>query len=184
MSCLVKSGGLKLTQGAVLDDVPWNLCPKPYSIVLTNPCDVENGKASFIIVAAMLSARDTIRASSEFRNRTDPATDHTLTRKQWDSLRVFLTSYVHNTDIRRYFFIDAQCLDVDPLVVDYQLLMSMSWPQAQKCRLLARLPSPYVEQMIMHFASYASRIGADRISEDHARELTDFLAQPFRGPQA
>src|SRR2546428_4922426 len=124
MSVLLPSTGA-IDQGSVLDGVPWGLDSPPLGIALTNTCDLEHDKADFLILAALKPAKAIIQASKEFRNKLDGAQGNALKRKAWDSLGELLEDFVHNSSVRRYYFLDGRsALDLDPLFARFEHLIS------------------------------------------------------------
>lgn len=172
-----------MDQGSVLDDVPWELEAAPLGIIISNTCDIEYDKADFVIVAALKPAREIIQASKEFQSKLDGAQGDTLRRKPWDSLVDLLEDLVHNSSVRRYYFLDGrEALELDPLLVDFQQLLSLPITQAKSLPMRAVLPSPDREKLVVHFASYTSRIGVDRQPAERVQHLTEILSTPYHGP--
>ncbi len=180
MAALVS--GDEFTQGAVLDDLPWGRSDGPLGIVLSNPCDLERDKAAYVVVAALVPAKAVIHSSNEVRSLVKDADERgVLSKKQWRALERKLERYVHNADITRYFLVDASLLGLNFLLVDFQSVLSVSYDEISK-DVLAGLPRPYREKMIMHYASYVSRIAVDRREGAELRGATRELAEPFRAP--
>ncbi len=177
----LKEAEVHITQGSIVDGVKWGLGDvEPLGIVLSNPCDLEHGKASFFIVAALLAADETIKISKEYKDKTVSANSNNgLSSKAWTSFRKYLTEFIHNKNIVRYYFIDTAdgIIDAPPLFVDFQLIKSI--PIDTPIDNVAQLPAPYVQQMIMHFVAYTSRIGVDRVDEFQEMKLVNELANPF-----
>lgn len=183
MSVLLPPSG-QLDQGSVLDGVPWNLEAAPLGITLSNTCDLEHDKADFVILAALKPAKDVIQSSSEFQNKLDGVQGRALRRRAWDSLLELLQDFLHNNSIRRYFFLDGrEALDLEPLLVDFQQLVSVPLATARNLPLMAILPSPDREKLVVHFAAYTSRIGTDREREGRVTELTELMTDPYHGPE-
>jgi hypothetical protein len=180
MAALVTSD--EFTQGSVLDDLPWDRSDKPLGIVLTNPCDLQWEKAAYVVVAALLPARDVIHASNDVRAITDNADEQqALSKTKWATLEKRLEKYVYNADITRFFLITAEVLELPPLLIDFQDVLSVPFDEVPKS-VLAVLPSPYREKMIVHYASYVSRIAVDRVEGAELDGITRELAAPFRAP--
>ena len=180
MAWLTDQNG-KLTQGTVIDNVDWGNGVNPLSIVMSNPCDLEYGKASFLLVAALIPANNTLQITKEFQNKVTSANaNKQLSKGSWKALFDYLASFIHNKNIVRYFTIDPnEIIDSDVLFVDFQLLKSIPISQIEGLNLIAQLPSPFVEKMITHFASYISRIGVDRVSEERQKTMTIEIASPY-----
>jgi len=171
-----------ITQGTIVDNVPWVNNDYPIlGIVISNPCDLNNHKASFITIAGLVDAGETLKNTSEFQSIVDGANEHLeLKTKPWDSLKKWINSFIHNKSVCRYFFINpGEIIDADPFLVDFQNLITIPIAEKEYLVSIAQLSTPYAQQMIVHFSSYISRIGVDRIDEDSANLLFDELVSPY-----
>jgi hypothetical protein len=178
MSLLIKPQTY-IKQGTIVDGVPWPFDPKPLGIILSNPCDLELGKASYLLIASLIPAKETLQYSREFINKIDP-TNYTLKQRQWNSLKDIIVNYIHNKNIARYFFINPNNVITAPyLFIDFQHLLSIPIDGKETLISIAQLPSPYAEQMIVHFSSYISRIGVDRINDEKTEEIINEIASPY-----
>jgi hypothetical protein len=173
-----------LTQGTVVDNVNWGNPEDDYlGIVLSNPCDFENDKARYVLIAGLVPAANTIQASKEFKNKLEnvPEGQTTLSKGKWEKVIDLFRKYVHNVDIGRYFFIDtSDAFDSPYLLVDFQRVITLPISERETLSIEGQLPSPYREKMIMHFSSYVARIGVDRIKDEDG--LYQHLALPFTPP--
>jgi hypothetical protein len=73
-----------IKQGMIVDQIPWPLDgPKPLGIVLSNPCDLEHNKASYLIIAALISAKKTIQLTKDFQSRIEGISpeNHAISKK-------------------------------------------------------------------------------------------------------
>jgi hypothetical protein len=173
----------QIKQGMIVDQIPWSLDgPKPLGIILSNPCDLEHDKASYLLLAALIPAKETLQRAKEFKNKIQGAgEDYQLNgSKQWKGLTEFIESFIHNKNIVRYYFIDPRPVIEAPLFfVDFQLILSIPISESPVLSKVAQLSSPFVEQMIIHFASYTSRIASDRVDDLQLKEITDKIAEPY-----
>ena len=182
MSWLIQEENDKIiTQGSVLDNIPWNLDPAPLGIVLSNPCDLEWGKASYILVASLIPAKETLQLSKEFQQKVSSADEsNKLSKSKWKPFGVYLKQFVNNQNIVRYYFIDpTKAIEAPLFFVDFQHLITVPIEQKDQLEIVAKLPTPHKEKMISHFASYVSRIGVDREIEETTEVLMNQLADPF-----
>jgi len=173
----------QIKQGMIVDQIPWNFeGPKPLGIILTNPCDLEHNKASFLIIAALVSAKDTLHVSNDFQNRIQGINDeYQLNNKKWESLTVLIENYIHNKNITRYYFIDPRPIIEDIFFfVDFQFIISVPFEKSGMLVKIAQLSSPFVQQMIVHFAGYTSRIAVDRANDVQSQEIISKIADPYR----
>ncbi|MDK2977991.1 MAG: hypothetical protein PWP52_705 [Bacteroidales bacterium] len=180
MSWLVKEENNIITQGTVLDNIPWELDPAPLGIVLSNPCDLEWGKASYLLVASLVPAKETIQMSKEFKQKVESAKDYVISKTKWKSFEVYLKQFINNQNIARYYFIDpTNAIEAPLLFVDFQHLLTIPIFKKDNLEIVAKLPSPHTEKMISHFSSYISRIGVDRENKEDAEALINQLAAPY-----
>lgn len=178
----LSEGSDTLAQGAILFGVDWGLDPNPLSIVLSNECDLINGKASFIIVAALVAAKETIKESKEYKDKTQNINQIEISNKNWDTLKSFFEGYIYNKNVTRYFFIDpGDVLDAPYLLADFQHIQSIPIESADSFEIVAQLPSPFKEQMMVQFASYTARIPVER--DEDTTEMVENLIEPFKRKQ-
>ncbi len=171
-----------ITQGTIVYGVDWGRGKdNPLSIVLSNACDFEHDKLGFLIVCALVPAKETILASKEFKAKVENAgEDKKLNGRSWNSLVNFLTDYIHNKSIGRYYFVDcAPVLDVDPFFIDFQQLRSVDISVMEDLEIVAQLDHPFVEQMMMHFTGYTARIPSDRVDAPAEANYIGFLANGY-----
>ena len=181
MSWIEPSSNNILSQGTIVDNVEWGLNPNPLGVVLSNACDLEWDKASFILIACLIPAGETIQLSKEFIDkRGDVLSDNTISRSRWETLTKYLTGYIHNVNINRYFFVDpTKVIDCPYLLVDFQKLLTIPVEQKESLMIVGNVPSPHKEKMIMHFASYVSRIGVDRVDQDQTALISTSMLNPL-----
>lgn len=171
----------KITQGTIVDNVPWALEEAPLGIVLTNACDVQWDKASFILIAPLLPAKDILQNSHEFIQVVKNSEDNELSKSKTKSLNSFLNKFIHNINIARYFFIDPTPVysSLPHLLVDFQNLLTIPYSKVNSLNIIAQLDSPHREKLILHFASYISRIAVDRVDEESYQDTLKAISEPF-----
>lgn len=166
-----------LRQGSVVDGVDWGIPNGPLGIVLTNQCDFENAKAAFVIVCCLVGARETIQNSKEYKERFKDIREETISKKKSKPIKDFLEDYIHNKNIARYYFIDADDnMGTPSLMADFQHLISIPYQDTSKLEVVAQLDTPYVEQLMVHFASYSARIPSNR---SDSSELISEIISPY-----
>jgi hypothetical protein len=179
----VREPSEQIKQGMIVDQIPWSLGgPKPLGIILSNPCDLEHDKASYLLIAALIPAKETLQLTKEFQNKIQGAEeDHQLKgNKQWKGLTELIENFIHNKNIVRYYFIDPRPIIEGPLFfVDFQFILSIPISESTVLDKVAQLSSPFVEQMVVHFASYTSRIASDRVDDSQAEEIIAKIAEPY-----
>ena len=179
----VSEPGEQITQGTIVDGVDWGRGENnPLSIIISNACDLEHGNSKFLLVAALESAIDVLQQTAEFKGKVKDANDNKeLTPNQWKSLGNFLLNYIHNKNVCRHFFFDPRpTIDMDCLVVDFQQIKSIEMERVPYLSLEGQLNHPFVEQMMMRFTSYTSRIPVDRVNEEMENIYIHELAQGFK----
>lgn len=156
-----------ITQGSIVSGVDWgrgNENP-PLSIVLSNACDFENDKLGFVIVAALVPAKETLEMTKEYRDKVSSAgTGQELARKPWESFSNYLVSFIHNTKVGRYYFFDpTPTIDAPLLLVDFQQIRSLDLAMLEGLGIEGQLAHPHVEKMMAHFVSYVGRVPTERV---------------------
>ena len=171
-----------ITQGTIVDGVDWGRDENnPLSIIISNACDLEHGNSNFLLVAALESATDVLQHTDEFNGLVKDATDNELSKKQWRSLSNFLLNYIHNKNVCRHFFFDPRpVIDMDCLVVDFQQIKSIEMDRVSYLSIEGQLEHPFVEQMMMRFTSYTSRIPVDRVDADMENIYIHELAKGYK----
>lgn len=156
----------KITQGSIVSGVSWGNGDNdpPLSIVLSNACDFENNKLSYLTVAALIPAKETLEATKEYRSKVEGADESFAMKKSaWEKFIVYLQGFIHNKNISRYFLIDTKpTIDAPILLADFQRIMSIPADKAEELICEGQLDHPHVEKMISHFVSYMGRIPTDR----------------------
>ena len=177
MSRISRPDGLK--QGAVVDGVNWGTEESPLSIVLTNQCDFEHDKATFVIVCCLVGAKETLTCSNEYKERIGENNDgNILSKRKSKTIKDLLENYIHNKQISRYYYIDANDeIGTPALLADFQHLQSIPFDEAEKLEIIAQMEHPFTEQMMVHFASYSARIPSPRT--DSADAINDIL-EPYQ----
>jgi len=177
----VKAPAEQIRQGMIVDQIPWDIDgPKPLGIILSNSCDLEHNKASFLLIAALIPAKETLQASNEFQDKIQGSGDYQLSKKQWDSLYRLIENYIHYKNIVRYYFIDPRPVIEEPMFfVDFQFIISVPFDKSSLLDRVAQLSSPFVEQMITHFTAYTSRIASERYDDFQSEEVVTKIAEPY-----
>ena len=101
-----------------------------------------------------------------------------LTKKAWESFVNYLTNFIHNSNVGRYFFFDPNpVIDAPLLLVDFQQLRSLDVDELDDLINEGQLDHPHVEKMMAHFVGYTGRVPTDRA--DSPEEAT--YLQELRG---
>lgn len=178
--CVNESGDI--TQGTVVSGVNWGYEEdiQPLSIVLSNACDLEHGKADFLIIAELVDAKEIITSSKEFKSYL-PEKEGILKKKQSNSIKDLLERYIHNKSINRYYFIEPGNVfkDILPLLlVDFQHIQSIPIESSKELEVICELPSPFREQMMLQFSGYTSRVPVCRST--NIEEIIEKLVEPLK----
>ena len=164
------------TQGTIVDGIDWGDELNPLSIVLSNACDLEHGHCSYILFAALVDAKAVLTSSKEFQSSLNDGKISTKTAKK------FFEKYIHNKEIGRYYFFDpSPVIDAGYLLVDFQRICSVKYnaETIDKLEKIGQLKHPFVEQMMMRFVAYTSRIPSDRVDENKVDEYVTNLSKNF-----
>lgn len=179
----VVDGEPPLNQGYLVDGVSFGVEESPpFGIILSNPCDLEWEKASFILIAAVLPAGPIIKESQEFKQiveSVDEGGETSLSRRKWTGLSKFITRFIYNDAIGRYFLLDAREIAGQCLFVDYQFLVALPFEDQERLTVICKVPSPDREKMVSHFGGYLSRIADDRPEGSDADDMVSQLVAPF-----
>lgn len=182
MQWLEKAGD-NLTQGSIIDGVDWGMgTENPLSLVITNACDFEHDKCGYINVLALESAEDVISCTKEYQGFVMNANGaKEMTTKAWSSLMHYLESIIYNQNIIRYYFFDTMpVIDAGLLVADFQQIQSLPYSKKSSFELVAKLSSPFIEQLMIHYISYTGRIPSERIDEEARNKYIETLVCGYR----
>lgn len=171
-----------ITQGSIVSGIDWGHGEDdpPLSIVLSNACDFENDKLGFLIVAALVPAKETLFATKEFQSHVGGAKDQVLKAKSWEHFVEYLTSFIHNTRVCRYFFIDPMPVIESPLLlVDFQQLQSLDVETIVDLGYEGQLDHPHIEKLMANFVAYTGRVPSDRSEENQIATYLEELACGF-----
>ncbi len=183
MQWLINSDGERLMQGTILYGVDFGYGEfNPPCVVLSNACDLEHGKVSFIVLAILVPAKETLRETKEVNGLIDGKDISLLKDRAKKSLLKIYTDRIHNKIVGRYYFFDPRpVMNMDPLLVDFQHVCSCDYSNLLqlisngKVRLIGQLDHPYVEQMMMQYAGYMGRVPADRLTEEETEKVVGEL---------
>lgn len=163
------------TQGTIVDRVDWgNEDEAMFGIVLSSPCDIEQGNASYILIAALQDAITIVNNTREFKNKVSSVNPEApLSRGKMSDIGKFYAKFIHNKDVTRYFFIDTSNLfdDLEYVLVDFQRTVTLPFDSHGELEVIGKLPSPFSDKMIMHYASHVSRVGVNRIPDNETDEI-------------
>ena len=177
MAKIVAHSG-EITQGTIVDDIDW---PNVLGIVVTNACDIEHENAEFVTIAALVEAKKNITILPEFHNKIQGANETGgISKNAFTSLVTFVQSLIHNKNIIRYFFVcQNDEIGTPDLLVDFQNLITIPIDELVKLRGIAQLPAPYIQQMIVHYTSYNSRIAVERLGDEQVASIVDRIVSPI-----
>lgn len=167
----------EILQGTIVSGIPWGYeeSQSPLGIVLSNACDLSHpGHSSFLIVAALASAKEVLTNLTEFKNSLKP--DKSI---RPETAKNFFEKFIHNKNVARYYFIgknDDVGID-EYLIVDFQHILSFKpTPDLES---YAQLKHPFVEQMMMQYAAYTSRIPSQRVEGEELQKIINDLAEDY-----
>ena len=103
-------------------------------------------------------------ATKEYKSKVGSADkENGLTKKQWDSFVNYLTNFIHNVSVGRYYFFDPNpVIDAPLLLVDFQQVQSLDVDIMDDLINVGQLDHPHVEKMMAHFVGYTGRVPTDR----------------------
>jgi hypothetical protein len=181
-----------LNQGFVITGLANPFFPSlDLSVVLNPTCLFENNKVDSIIVAYLIPAEFVLSKNRQwisFKNElSEPAKkgDETISKLKAKSLENILGVLIDNDEPRRHFFIGS--LPEIGLVhsfVDFQQVASFALNTVQeRIKLVAKIKSPYREQMATNYAGYMMRIGVERYGGTDRTRILSTLASPLLFPK-
>lgn len=165
-----------IAQGVIVECAEWKVGDSdiPLGVVLSNDCDLEHDKCGYIILLGLVDASLVITSSKEYLAMSPEKPS----KKQEKAIHDYFASFIHNKDIRRYYFIgDEPEIGTPSMVIDFQLIKSIPFIEASTLNPIARIRSPFKEQMIVHFAGYTSRIPSDRVSTETEHDIINSLTK-------
>ena len=116
-------------------------------IVLTQSCDLENGKAPLVAVCPLYPLAEWEEANPEFR-----------AKGRWESVRQGRVEGLHLLAGLAGPEVNRDCLAVDFRQI-YSLPVGYLTAQAEQAGRRARLQSPYLEHFAQAFARFFMRVG-------------------------
>ncbi len=116
-------------------------------IVLTQSCDLENGKAPLVAVCPLYRLSEWEEANPEFR-----------AKGRWESVRQVRVEGLHLLAGLAGPEVNQDCLAVDFRQI-YSLPIGYLTAQAEQAGRRARLHSPYLEHFAQAFARFFMRVG-------------------------
>lgn len=183
MQWLVQTQGENLTQGTILHGVDFGYGEyNPLCIVLSNACDFEHDKLSFVLLAVLDPAKETLENSKEVKALIGENGIEGMTKKSKEALLKLYSEKINNKTIGRYYFMDPKpVIDMDPLLVDFQHVISFDYDKLKafvdngKIVILGRMNHPFVEQMMLQYVGYTGRVPSDRVTPEEEAELAKTL---------
>lgn len=170
-----------ITQGSIVDGVDWGEDKNDtLGIVISNACDFEHDNIGFVVTLPLLPASAVIQGSKEFQSQLKNVAEgsNVLSKGASKSIINILEKYIYNKAITRYYLIDPKpLLEAPCLMADFQQMVSTPISKIDSLIPIAKLKSPFIEQMMVQFASYTSRIPSDRVEEDHKTALIKELTE-------
>jgi len=161
------------------------------SIVLNPTCDFTNNKADNIIVSYLVPAKLILSINNQWQSFLDDLKTEmkegkeNLSHKKYDSVENIIGRLVDNDEPRRYFFLGSlSSVDLPELFADFQQVASFPIEAAKTlAKPIAKINSPWREQLSTHFSGYMMRIGVDRYAGEARAKLLDTLLEPIKVPQ-
>jgi len=131
-----------------------------YWIVLTPSCDLEQKKASYVLLA-FCSKLDDHEVGGKLAKQYKDETDPVRKGNKKASLDQFLKSNMND----RFFFLPSiDIMDLPALVIDLQQISSVVFSEVQeKYKVVAELDTPYAQDLQAKFTRYNNRPGTPDI---------------------
>lgn len=175
----------KITQGCIVDNCYFDVVAEDYSaVILTPTCDIENDKADYITLIALIPLTEVINrlldgSWKDIKYDENGVVRKFLNNKQQIQLEKRIKELMSNAYMRYHWF-DPVKLGGDPLICDFQLLTSVSSDEINKLKCVGYLDSEWLEQLPARFVSYQGRIGTpNRPENSHEIHLQKVLMDHF-----
>jgi hypothetical protein len=180
----------EIDQGLILDGVYFYAIDEVRpAFVLTPACDIAQQKADFLQVSAVWEAREVLQefVQDPWRKHLSKA-DGTLlngplskNKEDWlvDRIKELIAQR-----FQRWHWLAPIPGTASPLVIDFQLVQSVSFPDLTHARILAELASPFREQVPARYAAYMGRVGTPDLPQQQITQWAkDAVGVLFPAPQ-
>lgn len=179
--------GARVDQGDVFADIYFPAIEAYVNAVAITPaCDLEHEKAHFVKFVSTVSLATVIKMMADSvqipESAFQPAA--TISQRQYDRL---LKALRRNTtgDFLPRFYLLPECQGKLPaLYLDFQRVFVVPFRQVVEEYLsnrVARIVSPWREQIVTQYSGYSTRVGAPDYSDDELRALLSETGLNFPG---
>ena len=165
----------RVDQGDVFKDIYFPAVDENvFAIVITPTCDLEQVKADFIKFVSVVSLNQVITQIAEHKGIDSSffKSGAYLTTRQTNSLLNAFTQNIRGDIFPRYYFLDeysdifpACFADLQQIFVVPARLVYAEYIGSR----LARLVSPWREEIVARYSGYSMRVGVPAYSEDELR---------------
>lgn len=132
---------------------------------VSNPaCDLAQEKSDFINLVGSGDLRSAIKDILSDLNLTDDSFSNPMIKKTFEKCKTRLMSQINGKIGHRWFFVPANNVNRLPLTVfDCQQIYTLPIGKIDEIRNLrvARMNSPFKEQLVTRLYSYLTRVGTD-----------------------
>lgn len=170
----------RIDQSVILESVYFYALDDHFrAVVLTPACDLEQGKAELITVAALVNAWDLVAellATDWVKQGLTEESGRLVDRSRLSSgNQKWLAGQLRRMmkqQFPRYHWISPQTDSDAPFVVDFQIVGCLAMEEVEPITRLGVLVSPYREQLPSRYAAYMGRIGTPDLEPEVAeREI-------------
>lgn len=179
----------RIDQGSIIKGIPHpSFSNLEISVALNPTCDFHNGKANSVILAYLIPAKYVLERNEEYKQQTDALTEEArrgaehASKKKSSTIRKFIGKIIDNAEPRRHFFLRGiEDTGLPNVFVDFQQIGSFPFDfVVEKSKVIAKVKSPWREQLATHYASYMMRIGVDRFEDGTREQIISDLVAPIQ----
>jgi hypothetical protein len=184
--------GDRLDQGFIISGLVNPSFPSlDLSVVLNPTCLFSNAKVDSVIVAYLIPAEFVLSANMQWISFKSELSESVKTGEEFiskskaKSIERILGNLIDNDEPRRHFFIGSfPEIGLVDSFIDFQQIASFTLAAVkEKLKLIAKIKSPFRDQMATNYAGYMMRIGVDRYHGTERTRILSTLASPLKLPK-
>lgn len=168
---------VRVDQGDVFADICFSAIDAYVNaVVITPTCDLEHGKAHFTKFISTVSLNMVIRIIADSVGIAESAfqSEITISKGQYDRLLKALYRNTKGDFLPRYYLLPECQGKLPALYLDFQRVFVVPLRQVTEEYLsnrVARIVSPWREQIVAQYSGYSARVGVPGYSDDELRDL-------------
>ncbi len=172
----------KIDQGDIYIDIfSPTTSERVNAVVITPACDLEQNKAAYIKFVVFVSFNEIVLELLKKHSKLsedDFESPNVLSRKKYDSAINTLFSNINGDLYPRYYLVPAYSEEFPESFIDLQHVFTISTQEVYEKYMsnrLAKIASPWREQIVTRYNGYSVRVGTPDYSEQDLRILLEKL---------